>query len=298
MFSRMASLALCSLALLACGGSVVVSEGTGTTGGPEGTGGAGGAVGTGGFGGTGGLGGGGGDTTGVGGAGGMCTRTMDSFVYTLAPQNGGPSLDCNSAQPGGMGLTTHLEASVISVVNTADETDITLDTCPPNADCTGNFYKLVVKSPGFALYVLQGAYVQIDVDVQHPWGCTSAILMRNLPVWGGLQSSLGSVPYMLFEGADGAAETLDGSPFTLTTTPLHCNEPFEGCDATPDEYRFDVTDGSEIEPVYQGQTELFGILDNGMQNLIYFHNLRSYESGYCDDGANWAYWAVVTTPKD
>ena len=264
---RFVPLVLCSLALLACGGSVAV---TGTGGG-----------------GSGGSEGGAGGSGGSGGAGGSCTRTNHHFAYTLTP-TGGTSIDCNSMQPGGS-TKAHIEGVVIKTT----PTDLAIDTCPPNADCdVSAVYNLAADSPGFVMDVPAGTFVQIDVLIDFPWGCANTIMARNLPSWGGLVGPGGDVPSLLFEGSEGASQALDGSPFSLASTALGCHPDAEpGC-GKEDEFRFDVTSASGVLPVYQGETKAFDVIEGGALKTLLFRNLKSFETGWCDDYWNWAYWAV------
>jgi hypothetical protein len=272
--------ALGALALVACGGNVAISN-TSTSGG---TGGAGGGTTTGGGGDSGGS---GGATGGSGGAGGSanCARTHDGFHYTLTP-TGGKSLDCSSAEPGGS-QKAHIEG----VVTAAGPTDLTIDTCPPNADCNGGIYQLSIQSPGFAMSVAAGTFIQIDVQIDFPWGCSNIIMARNLPKWGGLSSPGGDVPWLIFEASEGANQVLEGSPFSLTTLALGCHPNAEpGC-GLEDEYRFDIH-GISNTSAYQGETTIFDANEGGQVRPLQFRNLRSFETGWCDDYWNWAYWVV------
>lgn len=284
MILRSFPLALCALALVACGGNVAIS-GTGGSGGDTST-----SGGTGGAGGDGGgSGGAGGATGGAGGGtggGAYCTRTNDGFHFKLAPQ-GGPSIGCDSAQPGG-NQTVHIEGVVIA----ANPNDLTIDTCPPNADCdASSVYTLATSSPGFSINVAVGTFIQIDVQIDFPWGCSNTIMARNLPVWSGLQSPGGNVPWLIFEASDGAHQMLDGSPFTLGTTALGCHPGAEpGC-GLEDEYRFDIYAVGNTS-VYQGETKLFDVNEGGQVRTLQFRNLRSFETGWCDDYWNWGYWVV------
>jgi hypothetical protein len=276
---RSLSFALGALALVACGGNVAVSATTttGGTGGESTTGG-------GGDGGTGGATGGSGGTGGVGG-GANCLRTTDGFQYTLTSTDG-TSIDCSAAQPG-INQKAHIEG----VVTAAGPTELTIDTCPPNADCIGAFYQLSIQSPGFAMNVAPGTFIQIDVQIDFPWGCSNTIMARNLPTWGGVPSPGGNVPWLIFEASDGANQALDGSPFALSTLALGCHPNAEpGC-GLEDEYRFDIHGVSDTS-AYQGETIYFDANEGGQVRPLQFRNLRSFETGWCDDYWNWAYWVV------
>lgn len=278
---RSLTLALSALALVACGGNVAIS-GTGGSGGDITTGGGGGSGGDS----TTGAGGSGGGTGGGGGAGGSCARTHDGVTYKLTP-TGGTSLDCYSVPPGGS-QKAHIEG----VVTASGPTTLTIDTCPPNADCDiASVYEFSIQSPGFAMNVVPGTFIQIDVQIDFPWGCSNTIMARNLPTWEGLPSPGGGIPSLLFEASDGASQALDGSPFTLSTTALGCHPDSEpGC-GQEDEYRFDLH-GVADTSAYQGETKYFDVQEAGGITTLQFRNLRSFETGWCDDYWNWAYWVV------
>lgn len=261
------ALALPALALAACSGSVEVS--------------------------TSGSGGSGGGQTSTGtvtattstGTGGTCARTTDSFSFTLT---NGTSLDCSGSMPG-QSAQTHLEAQVSS----STPTSMLLETCPPNADCGGDTTaSFQVNSPGFTFNIPAGTFVQIDVRIDYPWGCAQTILVRNLPTWGGLPSPYSNLPLTFFAGSDGAVGALDGTPFSVTNVALGCDGTNMGC-GIADDHRLDVggLSGPPM-PVYQGNTAQIHVLDSGEERLLSFRNLRSFETGWCDDYWNWAWWAT------
>jgi hypothetical protein len=282
MILRFFSFALCATALAACSGSVLTAPGgNGGTGAGGDLGGSGGIGGWGGAGGTGGSG-------GSGGGGGMCARTQDVFVYTLTP-SGGKSIDCSTAQPGD-NQSAHIEG----MVTASTSTHLTIDNCPPGDTCdAGAIYELEIAAPSVALGVNPGVLVQIDVSIQYPWGCSNTFMARNLPTWSGLTSPMGDYPYLLFAGADGVMETLGGAPFTLDTVALGCvDAPSTGC-GKEDDFRVEVTSNGQVTPVYQGESKLFTVSEAGLTRQMYLQNLRSYETGWCDDYWNWAYYVGI-----
>lgn len=272
------TLAAAALTLVACGGSVAVS---GTGGGSSGStgGGAGGGIG-----GTGGGGTGGGPTT--------CQRTYDGFSYLLRSKDpSAKALDCGGMEPGGSAIV-HLEG----VITAHADNTYTIDTCPPSADCDiASVYDLTVSAPGMYFDLPVGAFAQIDVDIEFPWGCQNTLLVRNLPVWDNTPSPYGSYPTLFLAGSEGSPTTLPGSPFTITTTALGCYPPTsQGC-GQEDDYRFDVGGNTGLVEVYQGESRFISV--DGQPPLL-FHNLRSFETGWCDDYWNWAYWVTPAPIPD
>lgn len=274
---RLPFLVLGPLLLLACGGSVTVDPFGGDGGGTTWTGGAGGVGGS------------------TGGA--SCAQTNDGFAFKLGSVDSAQGLDCASAQPG-ESTAHHMEGMVVKVDTPTGL--LVFDQCPPNANCLPDEWFLVVDAPGFTLDVPLGSFIQVDVEIAYPWGCSQAILVRNLPVWGGMPGSGGGEPTLLFEGSDGSANALAGSPFAVTTTALGCGGPDPGCGMPADQYRFDVLGAGMgyTVPVYQGQTMSFEAKDGSTTRPFAFRNLRSHVTGACDDYWNWSFWVTpAPVPK-
>lgn len=233
--------------------------------------------------------GGGGNGNGGGGTGGTsCQRTYDAFAFSFSPADGGPSLDCASAMPG-THASTHVEASVVQLLDTGG---VLLDTCPPNADCDGStLHVLQVGATGLFLQGLSvGQFVQVDIQVDYPWGCSQSLLVRNLPFWGGLESSGGSLPWVVVAGADGVSSAPEGAPFSIDAVALGCVGVDQGC-GIEDDFRLDFTTPSGTVPVHQGETSWINLPDEPMAGLV-VRNLRSFETGWCDDYWNWGWWAA------
>jgi len=288
MSPRLFCLAVCSLTLLACGGSVAVHE-TGGQGGSSGS--------TGGFGGTGATGGyagyaGSAGFAGFGGTGGACTNSSDSFLFTLVGPDGS-NLDCTGSPPG-TSLISHVEGVVVASTSTT----LTIETCPPGTACDPATYELNIQSAGFAMSVFTGAFIQMDVAINYPWGCTSSVVARNLPVFGGQPSPGGGYPSFLFAGSNGIASAPDVAPFTVAAVALGCNTSGQSCGVTvADSYRFDVL-GQTLYSVPQGETYVVTAVDGNNPLDLLFRNLRSYESGWCDDYWNYAWWATTAPLPD
>jgi hypothetical protein len=284
-------LSLACLGAVACGGRVVFDGqpeppegGAGGSAGHD-PGGAGG-VGPGGGGGSGGQ----GATGGAGGAGGSCQRTYDGFAYTITSSGSSGGLDCATAQPGSS-TYQHLDGVVVSTWPEG----FSLDTCPPNMDCGFSLvYDVWISAPGLSYFVFEGQLVQLDVMVDFPWGCSQTLMVRNLPEWNGLASPAGSAPTLVVAGSDGAPTTVGDAPFGVFPVALGCVGVDQGC-GIEDDYRLDFQTLDGFEPIYQGETRELA-LPSG-PNAVQWglaRNLRSFETGWCDDYWNWAYWVVPT----
>jgi hypothetical protein len=267
MSPRLFVFAVCSVTLLACGGNVAVHE----------TGGSGGA-GTSTTGSTGGA--------GATGGGPSCAHSEDHFGLKVTGP-GNQSLACDGAQPG-----THVSKHVEGLVLASTTSTLTIDACP-TCDALEQ-YQVEVDAPGFAINAAVGTPVQMDLSVDFPWGCSSTILVRNLASFQGTESPFGSTPILYSAGSEGSAGTIDGSPFTLATVALGCHPGAESCGGPgADEYRFDVG-GTSLVQVQQGETKQVTVSYPGGTDtqVLSFRNLRSYETGWCDDYWNYAWWAI------
>lgn len=282
-----ALLALAALGV-ACGGSVTQSEGTGgnaASGGGAGiSGGMGG--GTAGFAGSGGIGG-----SAVGGAGGSfaCGQSHDALSVTIEADNAFTGPVCDPSTP-----TTWEQTG--QVVKT-DKNTFVLDTCPPNADCMAMFTTVSIAATDLELWIPQSAYVSLKYELLPAWGsCTKRITLRNVSTWGGSPNPAGAGDAIFFVGTDGVIEHPD-APFVVDRVPLGCSaEP--GCGGyQPDDYAlsFSLKAGEAGTLVAMGQTVT---LVN--QEPWQVRNLRSYQTPWCDDYWNWAWYAawVPTSAAD
>ena len=92
-------------------------------------------------------------------------------------------------------------------------------------------------------------------------------------------------------------QEIEDSPFSVTATALGCDGTDMGC-GIADDYRLDVIVSGGAAPVYQGQTKLVHLGDAGANQTIQFRNLRSFETGWCDDYWNWGWWATPIVLED
>jgi hypothetical protein len=300
---------LCTL-IPACGGKTIPFENeppglTGGSGGSMSTGGSGGGSGSGGYGGS--VVGGGG---GVGGSGGVlldagadaivdaephpdvdvpCGRTYDSFSMRAALYDG-RSFDCSGGTDKG---PVDLKGQVVESTGNS----LTIDSCPPNADCMPMRSTFTFDAPDLYLWIPVGAFVSVALDVEMPWGCEQRVLISSLPSWGGVPNPVWS-PSTLFAASDGVAEPLPGAPFAMEKIGLGCiNDPGGGCGGDPpDDYalRFHSTQvpGDPGTVVGMGQVGYWTFTSPAVPESYAIKNLRSYSTGYCDDYWNWSWWVT------
>jgi hypothetical protein len=292
--------------LAACGGSVQNSNGTGGHAGTGATGAVGGFGGgpggdgggpTGGFGGgPGGDGGGpggdgGGPTGGFGGTGGLsCVQTSDSLNVKVTPAFGDP-LECAMDMP--------LDYEVSGSVMSSDNNVLTLDTCPPNADCMSNMATTVeVQAAGLGFWAPPGAFVHLHYVLTPQWGgCTAQIAVQNLPSWGGVPNPIYGDDHFYFAGSEGTTEPVPELALAVDTLALGCTNEVGCGGVAPDMYALSFTSLTSQQPgpvVGMGDTASFW---TGTQ-LLEVRNLRSFQTGACDAYWNWAWWAVDVQPVD
>jgi hypothetical protein len=130
-----------------------------------------------------------------------------------------------------------------------------IDTCPPNADCMASFTTVTVQASGLSLTLPMGAFVKVKLELAPAWGSCTT------------RVSIRNVPS--WGGVQNPAGT--SQMFYLL-----------GVDGVP---------GDPGTVVGMGQSK---VLSTPLQPML-VHDLRSYESGACDDYWNWAWWA---TPAD
>lgn len=267
-------------ALAGCGGTVEVTSGTG--------GGTGGSTVTGG-------GGAGGATVGGGGAGGLAPSCQDFSAGSLAmtvvtPE--GAVWDCAEFMQSATG-----DLIVEGAVTKASAGSLEIDACGPAADCLPMLHQVKVSSPGLALTVPVGAFVRLHVNVYIPWGCEERIMITNLPVWQGTPNPVVSEPRLWLAGSEGSASLLESAPFWLDKVKLDCG-PVEdaGC-GQPAHYVMQFTPAGQPDlavNVAPGETKSLALPDTPGAVAT---NLKSYETGYCDDYWNWGYWIAPSAVK-
>lgn len=177
-----------ALSLLACESEVTTTGGSGGGGGE--------------------VGGAGGSGGGTGGAGGACVCPSAALTFTLT-------------DPDGLEVTEGLDLQ--GAIHVAGPGVWEIDTCPPNADCLQTIFTLRLEVPGLAPEIPEGAFVSLASAFNdfegielHRW-----ILLRNLPVWGGVPSTSSSGSELLLFANLGVD---DGAPLPITPVP-HCKDP-------------------------------------------------------------------------
>jgi hypothetical protein len=170
-----------------------------------------------------------------------------------------------------------------------------LNTCPPDANCLPTKEVLQLSAPGLALEIPPGALIQVTVNVSVPWGCEHHIHIKNLPSWGGLLNPYIKDDRMILDASDGSPFPVQGSPIWTETVGLGCYpDAPPGCSIKEDYVlRFFQlgNDGNDVS-VPMGTTAAWQILIPDGQYPVKARNLRSFETGNCDDYWNWGYYVV------
>ena len=282
------SSALAALAIgFGCGGSVVLeADGSG------GNGGAGGSNTTTGSGPAGPGPAGPGATTSVGAGGAaQCGQTFDGLKLEFQTQNG-TLWSC------GHEMSQQGEITFFAEVLEVWDEGMIVNTCSPTSNC---FTKeaLFVSAPGLTLSIPVGAYVQISLSVNKPWGCETHVLIKNLPQWDGVQNPYHSDEHLYLAAGDGGPFPLQGAPFWVETLALNCYpDAPPGC-SIKDDYTlrfFQIDQEGNSVTVPMGGTASWKILipDGGYPYTV--RNLRSFETGNCDDYWNWGYYVTSALP--
>ncbi len=249
-----------------------------------------------------------GATGALGGAAGTansCTRTEDrARIAVQLP--GEPRRDCSSAEFGSEPKPpTALNGAIIRIGPTTFE----IDTCAPNADCVPSLALFEVEAPGLSLEqaLVSGAFVRVTYLIDRFYACQQSLEVSTIPTWGGVPSPVDEMGDTLLLAVSDGGGTFDGSPYTVDRTALGCQPVTQGCGSvTPDEYELVLSPTAAPESairVGMGQTLQLNNLqpppNNWPSSLSRFwmvRNLRSYQTDYCDDYWNFAWYLTWSRP--
>jgi hypothetical protein len=188
-----------------------------------------------------------------------------------------------------------LEGSVVR--NLTDGFDI--DTCGPNADCAASIAHFVVRAPGLSFLLPEGAFVRVTYSITRFRACQQSIEVSTIPSWGGVQNPYQPSNVLLLAVSDGGG-TFDSSPYKIDRVALGCRPTTQGCGSVkPDEYALVLTPTAVPERalrVGMGETRR---MDLGVADLPFswvVRNLRSFQSEYCDDYWNFAWFVQFDRP--
>lgn len=224
-----------------------------------------------------------------------CTRTFDGASISVT-MPGGRRYACDTVAQGDAPLDVN--ATIVSVGTESFQ----VDTCPPNADCAGTIATVSVAAKGLDLpHALPiGTQVRIRASVSRFFACQRELHVTTLASWGGLANPFGAGDVVLLDVIDGGAPASD-APFELGIMALGCvSKDVQGCGGArvPDDYAFSFAPkaaGATPVAVRMGETKPLPLGGTALGTWA-VRNLRSYESGACDDSWNWSYWLAYQSP--
>jgi hypothetical protein len=216
----------------------------------------------------------------------ICEHTNDRLDISV---EGSISASCALRGPGGgPSPTTHFEGELIK----AGTGFITVDTCPPTADCAESIVTLYVKGAGLDLSTLPiGSLVDVTATFQWSWGCNATVLVKSLDEWGGMKNPVDVGGHTYLVGAEGVT-TVAGAPFAVSRVDAGCaKSPYPSCGSEkPADYQLvflgSGAGGSSANVPMGGN----GKFSSEAQTFT-ARNLRSYYDGACDAYWNYAFWA-------
>ena len=143
-------------------------------------------------------------------------------------------------QAGPLTKELDVDAAVVAV----DGGAVTLDTCPPNADCTPELATLHVDAEGLALAIPPGTFVHLHFYFFQYINCPVVAEVTNLASWGGVANPTSTASFTwirAFIGDQGTAQQ-SGPDFGLEPLPLKCAK------SLPEEYVYDYRFYDALEP--------------------------------------------------
>lgn len=235
-----------------------------------------------------------------------CTAATPAGVRIALRSPDGAAWDCSAPRPTGMPAPVQhfFNASVVSAADDDAGSHLVLELCSPATDCAGRRARLDVRAPNFLLAsgpnaLRPGQYLSVRVQTQTFFTCTTQLEVSNLPRWDGIANPVRSDSSLLAAAADGEASALGTAPFGVSAAHVGCvTASMPNCGGGPPEQLALAFQGScrtclrAPDPVLvrQGQRALFHI--DGLE--LEAQNLRSFNTGNCDDYWNFA-WTVRET---
>jgi hypothetical protein len=168
----------------------------------------------------------------------------------------------------------------------ADVATVTVDGCPPNADCDAFLLTTVdVAAEGLALSVPIGAFVRVEVAVSVSEGCEHYVTIQNLPEWQGLSSPIPGDHLWLAAG-DGGLGATPSSGLTVVAEALGCYP-----DSPDEDHRLRFLLGAQSLTLAMGEQEDWVAQGDGYRT----RNLRSFSNGVQDADQAYGWW--LATPN-
>jgi hypothetical protein len=212
---------------------------------------------------------------------GLCRFTNDRAVLALHVPNE-EVVSCDGHVPGASVSDTWTGTIASS---TASSLTITLATCGGDPSCKGGTLTVEATAQGLDLSTFPRVAVRVRASFRLLYVCEQSLEIT---------SADGKLLLAVVDGG----HAFDGAPYQVQNVPLTDCPKVRGCGAgtfVDNVYAFEFsTPGSAAAPlrVYMGQS--VGWTSGGDNYTV--QNLRSYQTGNCDDYWNWAY-TVYIDPK-
>jgi hypothetical protein len=208
-------------------------------------------------------------------------------------------VDCSSVMntPGpGPVQPTVLEGRVTRRVANGFE----IDSCGPNADCDSLLTNVTVSAPGLDFWLPTGALVRVTYLITRFFACQQALEVSTIPAWNGLMNPYQPNDALMLAVVDGGG-TFSSSPYKVDREALGCRPMSQGCGGVaPDEYALMFITTAVPERrirVAMGQSNTIDLYSDGsFQGILTARNLRSFQTEYCDDYWNFAWFLRFQPP--
>ena len=239
--------------------------------------------------------------------GGHCGRTQLGATITVHTPDGS-TLSCSSASRDG-GIVSPPPTTWIGRVTGSDAQSISVSVCAPgagigdagatdaagsdagavDAGCVPSVLRIDAVAPGLDLTRFPLVWVRVKVAVSAFFACQQALEITTADPLDGSTPS-GPAGQLLLAVVDGNGIAFDDSPYNVVHVRLGC-APGPTCNGAPldaDDYAFEFSrPGDTAAParVYMGETVTWKTAAVDFT----VNNLRSFQTGNCDDYWNWAY---------
>jgi hypothetical protein len=220
-----------------------------------------------------------------------CVKTEDRAVMSVESE-GLQVLGCSIPDAG---RNAHYKWEGTGRVIAVEAQGFEMDSCVDDSGCGGPKTKVRISANDLDLTTAlePGALVKVHGESDYFYACTGDLVVESVETWNGIANpspAPGGFYVAAFE-AGGWSE----APYRIQNVRLDCafeNEQFACNDPETPTGLFAI----ELTPnVYQSKTvlpmgETVSIPAPGVSDKWRARNLRTYQTSYCDDYWNYAYW--------
>lgn len=226
-------------------------------------------------------------TAGTGGQGPLCFRTHDELSVVVNTWDG-LTLGCTSGAAETQGT---FEYDGVLTYDGAGQ--ITLDSCPPGANCAPQISTVRFEAKGLQPYLPSGVFAKLIVTTEQPGGCDETFFVLNLPEWGGVPNPVTAAPRLWLAGVDGTLDLPQGLPYYAEKRAYGCVSP-----ASTRDYGLAFISNEDPTKFVEVSMGYPGSLDQGPGDTWLISDLRSFDSGAANDTGTWTYWIAQPFPPD